>query len=198
MFTGIIDNLGEFIESRAGKYWFSLPEGYESEMKIGDSVSVNGACLTAVEVDRIDRKFLVDVSTETRNRTNIGLLKPGDSVNLELPMKVGEFGQRLGGHIVQGHVDTMGKVSQIDKRRDEYVMRLATSREYGKFLVDKGAIAVDGISLTPYQVQGGSFVVSVIPHTYNNTTIQFARGGTKVNLEFDILAKYVNKSVDKF
>ncbi len=196
MFTGIIDNLGEFIRSRGSTYLFSLPEEYLGGLEVGGSVAVNGACLTVVEIDEELLRFSADVSEETRQRTNIGLLKPGDKVNLELPLRVGEVTDRLDGHLVQGHVDTMGKVARVRRMRNNYEFRLVTSRKYGKFLVEKGAIAVDGISLTPYEIRGGSFLISVIPHTYDNTTLQYSRGGTKVNLEFDVLGKYVNKSVN--
>ncbi len=196
MFTGIIDSVGEFVSSKGGKFLFSLPDDYSEQVEIGGSVSVNGVCLTIVSLHYDEQRFSVDISEETKKRTNIGLLRPGKKVNLELPLKIDEFSGRLDGHIVQGHVDTMGKIAKIQKRKDNHMVRLVTSRKYGKFLVDKGSVAVDGISLTPYQVSGGSFTVSVIPHTYNNTTLQFVRGGSKVNLEFDILAKYVNRSVD--
>lgn len=188
--------MGEFVGSKGSKFLFSLPPDYSERLEIGGSVSVNGVCLTIVSLDSDKQSFSVDISEETKKRTNIGLLRPGKKVNFELPLKVDEFGGGLDGHIVQGHVDTMGKITKVQKRKDNHVVRFVTSNKYGKFLVDKGSIAVDGISLTPYRVSGGSFTVSVIPHTYNSTTLQFARGGSKVNLEFDILAKYVNSGVN--
>jgi len=195
MFTGIVDSLGKFTGGRGSRFTFSLPDSYGDKLDIGDSVAVNGVCLTLVEIDKKNGSFSVDVSRETRSRTNVGSLRPGEMVNMELPLSAGEIDGRLDGHLVQGHVDTMGRVTKLERKRDDYLLRLVTEKKFSKFLVDKGAIAVDGISLTPFQVAGGSFAVSVIPHTYNNTTLQYSRAGRKVNLEFDILAKYVQKSV---
>ncbi|MBS3812853.1 riboflavin synthase [Candidatus Bipolaricaulota bacterium] len=196
MFTGIVDHLGKFVRSNGSRYYFSLPEDYLHELEVGGSVAVNGVCLTAVEIDEGRMTFSADVSEETRRRTDVGMLRPGDRVNLELPLTTGGLSDRLGGHIVQGHVDTMGEIARVRRRRKNYEFRLVTSSKYSKFLVEKGAIAVDGISLTPYEIRGGSFLISVIPHTYDNTTLQFSRGGSRVNLEFDILGKYVINSVE--
>lgn len=174
-----------------------MPERFLGTMEIGGSISINGACLTAVNLENKRGRLSVDVSPETRSKTNIGNLKPGDKVNLELPLGTGEFSDKLDGHLVQGHVDTLGKIGKIKKKRNNYLYRISTPRKFSSYLVDKGAVALDGISLTPYRVTGGAFTVSVIPHTYENTTLQFKRSGSEVNVEFDILAKYIRNNVNK-
>ena len=197
MFTGVVDDIGNLARTRGDRFTFSVPGKLLKPMEIGGSISINGACLTAVEINDRRESLSVDVSPETRRKTNIGGLKPGDKVNLELPLEIGEFSGRLDGHLVQGHVDTLGKIGRIERRGDNHVIRISTSREFSEYLVNKGSIAVDGISLTPYRVTGGTFSVSVIPHTYEHTTLQFKRGGSKVNVEFDILAKYVSSNMEE-
>lgn len=197
MFTGAVEDIGDLVKSSGSRFTFSVPERFLETMKIGGSISINGACLTAVNLENKRGRLSVDVSPETRSKTNIGNLKPGDKVNLELPLGIGEFSDRLDGHLVQGHVDTLGRIGKIKKKRNNYIYRISTPRKFSNFLADKGAVAVDGISLTPYQVTGGTFTVSVIPHTYENTTLQFRRSGSEVNVEFDILAKYIRNSVNK-
>ncbi len=197
MFTGLIDDIGGFVKSNGDQFTFSAPEGGLKELEIGGSISINGACLTVVKLDKERNRFSVDVSAETRKRTNIGRLTPGDKVNLELPLEVSGLEGRLDGHLVQGHVDTVGKVGKITKQRENHLFRISTSREFGKYLVDKGAVALDGVSLTPYRVAGGTFTVSVIPHSFENTTLRFKRGGSPINVEFDILAKYIRSNLKK-
>lgn len=185
------------VKSAGNRVTFEIPERILESMEIGGSISINGACLTAVTIEEKRERLSVDVSPETRGKTNIGNLKPGDRVNLELPLGVDEFSGRLDGHLVQGHVDTVGKIGRIKKSGNNFVFRVSASREFAHYLVEKGSVAVDGISLTPYRVAGGSFSVSVIPHTYENTTLQYRRSGARVNVEFDILAKYIRSSLDK-
>lgn len=197
MFTGVIEDIGDLVKTAGSRFTFSVPDELLDSMEIGDSISVNGVCLTAVNIETNRERLSSDISQETRNKTNIGDLKPGDKVNLELPLGVGEFSDRLDGHLVQGHVDTLGKIGKIEKKRDNYEYRISTSRQFSHLLANKGSVAVDGISLTPYQVTGGTFSVSVIPHTYENTTLQFKHSGSKVNIEFDILAKYIRNSVNE-
>lgn len=190
MFTGVIDQIGTFLKSKGNRYVFSSPGGFKRELEIGGSVSVNGACLTLVNFEKEGEEFSVDVSEETRRKSNLGKIQPGDKVNLELPLEASGLASRLDGHLVQGHVDTMGKIGGIRRKNGDHLLRIATSSKFKKYLVNKGSIAVDGISLTPYQVSGGSFAVTVIPHTFENTTLQFRRSGARVNVEFDIIAKY--------
>ncbi|MCF7889670.1 riboflavin synthase [Candidatus Bipolaricaulota bacterium] len=197
MFTGAVEDIGDLVKSSGSRFTFSVPERFLGTMEIGGSISINGACLTAVNLENKRGRLSVDVSPETRSKTNIGNLKPGDKVNLELPLGTGEFSDKLDGHLVQGHVDTLGKIGKIKKKRNNYLYRISTPRKFSSYLVDKGAVALDGISLTPYRVTGGAFTVSVIPHTYENTTLQFKRSGSEVNVEFDILAKYIRNNVNK-
>lgn len=197
MFTGVVEDIGNLIKTERSRFTFSVPAKLLTTMEIGGSISINGACLTAVDIENGRERLSVDVSPETRSKTNIGNLRPGDKVNLELPLGMGEFSDRLDGHLVQGHVDTIGRVGRVKKNRDNYLYRISTSRQFSNYLVEKGAVAVDGISLTPYQVTGGTFSVSVIPHTYENTTLQFRRSGSEVNVEFDILAKYIRNTVNE-
>ncbi|MBS3786578.1 riboflavin synthase [Candidatus Bipolaricaulota bacterium] len=195
MFTGVVEDIGNLIKTDGSRFIFSVPERLLDTMGIGGSISVNGACLTAVDIENGKERLSVDVSPETKRKTNIGDLRPGDRVNLELPLGMDELSKRLDGHLVQGHVDTLGRIGRIKKDRENYLYRISTSRQFSNYLVNKGAVAIDGISLTPYQVSGGAFSVSVIPHTYENTTLQFKKGGSRVNVEFDILAKYVTNTV---
>lgn len=195
MFTGVVDDTGDFVNAVGSRFTFSIPNSYLDKVEKGGSLSVNGVCLTLVDWDREKGRVSVDVSPETRKKTNIGDLRPGDSVNLELPLEASGIKGRLDGHIVQGHVDTVGKIGKITRQQDNHLFRISTSRKFQDLLVDKGSVAVDGISLTPYRVTGGTFTVSVIPHSYENTTLQFKRSGSEVNVEFDILAKYIRKSV---
>lgn len=197
MFTGVVEDIGHLIKTDGSRYSFSVPEKLLDTMAIGSSISINGACLTAVDIENGRERLSVDISPETRRKTNIGDLRPGDRVNLELPLGMGEFSDKLEGHLVQGHVDTLGRIGRIKKNRGDYLYRISTSRQFSNYIVNKGAVAIDGISLTPYQVSGGTFSVSVIPHTYENTILQFKNGGSEVNVEFDILAKYVTNTVNE-
>ncbi len=151
------------------------------DAKVGDSIAVNGCCLTVVELG--PGTWSADVVDETLDRTNLGALKPGDPVNLERPVRLTD---RLGGHIVQGHVDGMGKVVSAGP---DLVVRTPDNR----YLAEKGSVAVDGVSLTVVEVTEDLFRVAVVPHTAAVTTLGRLRDGDRVNLEFDILAKYVER-----
>lgn len=157
-------------------------------MREGDSLAVNGVCLT-VRAAR-DGEVELDLSEETLGRTNLGLLRPGEWVNLEPAIRAGE---ELGGHLVLGHVDTVGKISLLSPRGEEWLLEVAFDPTYGALLADKGSVAVDGISLTPFQVREGAFRCAVVPYTFGNTNLRYRRVGDRVNLEFDILAKYVRR-----
>jgi len=185
MFTGITEELGKVSLLQPNKLVVKARKVLEGT-GIGDSVSVNGACLTVVELG--SDYFGVEVVPETMRRTNLGLLKVGDEVNLERPLALGG---RLGGHLVQGHVDERGKVVLLRPEGDAVVMRFQAPREVMRYVVVKGFIAVDGISLTVVERDETSFTVSVIPHTRQNTTLGKRRVGDAVNLEVDIIAKYV-------
>lgn len=192
MFTGIVQALGEVRVRDVGEGGLTVyAPSLVRDLPVGGSVAVNGVCLTAVTVDPRAGTFTADLSPETLRRTTLGELTEGDRVNLELPLRVGD---PLGGHLLQGHVDTVGEVLAVEPQPDgSYLFTFRVDPEYDPWIVEKGSIAVDGISLTPFGVEGGRFQVAVIPHTYRRTTLQARGPGARVNVEFDILAKYVAK-----
>jgi riboflavin synthase len=185
MFTGITEELGKVKLLHVNKLVVKSRKVLEGT-GIGGSISVNGACLTVVELG--SDYFGVEVVPETLRRTNLGLLKVGDEVNLERPLVLGG---RLGGHLVQGHVDERGKVMSLRPEGDAVVMSFQAPHEVMRYVVSKGFIAIDGISLTVVERDNTSFTVSVIPNTRQNTTLGKRRVGDTVNLEVDIIAKYV-------
>jgi riboflavin synthase len=160
-------------------------------LRIGDSVAVNGVCLTAVRID--GDRFAADLSPETLRHTDLGSLRPGDPVNLEPAVAIGG---RLGGHLVQGHVDGTGRVLSIRREGDSRIFRLSVPKRLSRYVVEKGFIAVDGISLTVVSVGVGSFTVAVIPHTFKHTNLHTKQPGQRVNLEADIFAKYVERLME--
>jgi riboflavin synthase len=153
-------------------------------------VAVNGVCLTATQVD--GGAFSAEAMNETLARTSLGGLDPGSHVNLELPLRAGD---RLGGHVVQGHVDEVGTIADLVQDGFALRVRIEASPELLRYVVEKGSIAVDGVSLTVVELDGGSFTVSLIPETLERTNLGQAQPGTTVNLEVDVLAKYVEKAV---
>jgi riboflavin synthase len=182
MFTGIVEEMGRVRDRDGNTFTFEAPE-LVSGLAVGDSVAVNGACLTAVEVDLGDGWWRAEAVNETLARTNLDSLSPGDPVNLERPVRAGD---RLGGHLVQGHVDGVGTV--VDPA-PSLVVR--APGELVPYVVEKGSIAVDGCSLTVAAVGDDWFRVFVIPHTADVTTLGLVRPGDRVNLEVDLVAKYV-------
>jgi riboflavin synthase, alpha subunit len=189
MFTGIVKELGKVrrISGLGGIYKLSV-EAKEllAGLKIGDSVSVNGVCLTLTGKDKNIMDF--DVMGETFNRTNFSKLKIGGSVNLEGALRVGD---QLGGHFVTGHIDCAGRIREIKRAGDNYSIEVTFPKEYNKLVVEKGSIALDGISLTVGNIGDGKAVVHVIPHTLKITTLGAKRAGDEVNIEFDIVGKYI-------
>ena len=161
-----------------------------AELSEGDSVAVNGVCLTAV--DPGPGRFAADLSPETLARSSLGSLEPGEQVNLELPLRLAD---RLGGHLVQGHVDAVGQVDSVSEENGARAVRVAAPAEALRYVVEKGSIAVDGVSLTVTDVDDRTFAVSLIPETLERTTLGRARPGRVVNLEVDLMAKYVEKLV---
>ena len=156
-------------------------------------MAVSGACLTAISVDPVSGVFETELSSETLRRTKLGSLRLGDPVNLELPLKLSD---RLGGHLVQGHIDTVGEVVSIEPQGEFCAYTFQVDPQYGVLLVEKGAIAIDGVSLTPFHIAEGRFEVAVIPHTLRVTTLQGLRPGDKVNVEFDLIAKYATRQLE--
>ncbi|TET37232.1 MAG: riboflavin synthase [Dehalococcoidia bacterium] len=187
MFTGIIEEVGTVKAAYPGKLAISAKSVLESTKK-GDSIAINGACLTVVEMS--PDSFSVDVMPETLRRTNLGALRPGDRVNLERPLAVGG---RVGGHFVQGHVDGMGKVLSAMPENKALNVRYEAPPEIMRYVVEKGFIAVDGVSLTVVECNATSFKVSLVPYTLENTNLGGRRPGDVVNLEVDIIAKYVER-----
>ena len=196
MFTGIIEELGsvESIESRqAGSRLRIRCSTVLGDARPGCSIAVNGACLTAVDL-RPD-SFAADLAPETLRRTNLGDLKSGSKVNLERPLLPSS---RLSGHIVQGHVDGAGEFLSLDPLgADNWWLKIRVPSELDRYLVYKGSIAIDGISLTIAALEAGVLSVTIIPHTYRNTTLGSYLPGARVNLECDILAKHVEKLLSR-
>jgi riboflavin synthase len=191
MFTGLIETTGRVAAfSRQGEAGLlsvasDLPT---EEIAIGDSVAINGACLTVTAKSSSSLTF--DVSPETLTRTTIGKLRSGDRVNLERAMKLGD---RLGGHIVSGHVDCCGKLSRSETRSGNHLLQFAIPSAHARYLVEKGSVTIDGISLTVNSVTQEGFSVNIIPHTMANTTLAQLRSGDTVNIETDIIGKYVER-----
>ncbi len=189
MFTGIIHTTGRLESVRprgAGvRATVSTPRALPG-LAVGESVAVNGACLTVVE--RRGRRFTLDVSPETLRRTTLGHLAPGARVNLERALRVGD---RMGGHVVQGHVDGVGTLESIRPDGDWIAYRFKAPRGLTPYLIEKGSIAVDGVSLTLFACRGPSFTVALIPHTLAETTLGALRAGARVNLEADVLLKHI-------
>ncbi len=184
MFTGIIEEVGKVLSASTAKLVISAPQVIDG-IKLGDSIAINGACLTVTDFDRAS--FSVDVMPETLKRTNLGLLRSGDGVNLERPMALGG---RLGGHLVQGHIDDVGRIVSLEWEGDALLFRFEAPPEVMRYTAPKGFIAVDGISLTITEKDISSFGVSVVEYTHRNTTLGSRKVGDVVNLEVDIIAKY--------
>jgi riboflavin synthase len=194
MFTGLVQSLGTIeqeVPSEEGVR-LTVVTPLAAELAEGDSIAVNGVCLTATHVDA--EKFAADVMNETLARTSLQAVGPGSAVNLELPLRASD---RLGGHIVQGHVDGIGTV--LSAADDGFARRIEVEApaEVLRYVVEKGSIAVDGVSLTVASVAQRSFNVSLIPETLTRTNLGVAEPGTQVNLEVDVVAKYVERLVPR-
>ena len=185
MFTGIVEEVGSVV-SISDNGMTVRAEKVMSDLKLGDSIAVNGACLTAVSMS--ESEFSVDLSPETMRRTSLGDLSAGGSVNLERALLASD---RMGGHIVQGHVDETGRITSIEEEGDSIIFSVQAPERLMPYIVEKGFIAVDGISLTVVKVATSSFTLAVIPYTLRNTNLETLSVGARVNLEADILAKYV-------
>lgn len=191
MFTGIIEETGRVVAFVRGPDSWQLQIAAQlllSDVKVGDSVAVNGCCLTVVKFDAAHLWF--DVLEETRRLTNFALIAPGAMVNLERSLRADS---RLGGHFVTGHVDTLGRVEVFEPRGKDHYLKVAVPEGFSLYLVYKGSVAIDGISLTVAEVAGDAFAVWLIPHTLAATNLRSKKTGDMVNLEFDLLAKYVGK-----
>ena len=197
MFTGIVEGVGKVISLREQREsWclsLSLPFEDNSGLEAGASLAVNGCCLTFRENANEEGSF--DLLDETLARTNLGTLKVGDLVNLERSMTANG---RIGGHFVTGHIDVVGEVKIFEERGKNLYLRVSLPAEYSKYLVDKGSVSVDGCSLTVCEVEEDSFAIWLIPHTLARTNLNDRKVNDKVNLEFDILAKYVARFSSPF
>jgi riboflavin synthase len=186
VFTGLVAGKGLVRTLHDGRLEVETP--LAAELSPGDSIAVNGVCLTAVEPN--GGSFAADVMPETLRVTSLAPLREGDEVNLELPLRAGD---RLGGHVMQGHVDGTGTVESVREDETARVVRVTAPAELLRYVVHKGSIAVDGVSLTVSGVDDEAFEVSLIPETLERTTLGAAAPGRTVNLEVDVLAKYVEK-----
>ncbi len=189
MFTGLIEEVGRIVAVRPVSDILQLEIASElvrRDLRVGDSVAVDGACLTVTGLR--EGSFSVDVVAETRRRTTLGESRPGRPVNLERALRLGD---RLGGHFVQGHVDGMAQIVRLERRGEDYWLEVELPREMSAFVAEKGSIALDGISLTVASKEAERVGVAVIPHTWQQTSLQEKKPGDKVNVEVDILAKYV-------
>lgn len=195
MFTGIIEEVGEIAEIKHGARSCALTIKGSlifSDLKIGDSVAVNGVCLTATSVN--GNVFTADVMAETMRRSGLGTLKKGSKVNLERAMAANG---RFGGHIVSGHIDGVGFVQSLVREDNAVWVAVTADEAIMRYIVEKGSVAIDGISLTVAKVFKDAFSVSVIPHTGAETTLLSRKSGDRVNLECDIIGKYVEKLIGK-
>lgn len=185
MFTGIIEEVGA-VSRRSGSDLTILAKTVLEGIRVGDSIAVNGACLTVVSFD--ESGFVVQLSPETIERTTLGALRVGDAVNLERALA---YGARVGGHFVQGHVDGVGRVHSVRSQGEFSMWRFRAPEEVARYLVPKGSIAVDGISLTVIEPVRDTFSVAIIPATLARTSLSTKRPGDPVNLEADLLGKHV-------
>lgn len=191
MFTGLIEVTGivkKIISNGKGFTLSVQAEKIFDDLKIGDSININGACQTVVSIDK--PVFTVETIEETLKKTNLGKLRVNDVVNLERSLKADS---RLGGHFVLGHIDTTGTITEIRNLTNSHAIKITFPEEFGKYLVRVGSISIDGISLTVAEVNKNSFTAAIIPHTWQETNLAQKKTGDSVNLEFDILGKYIAK-----
>jgi riboflavin synthase len=191
MFTGIVEETGRVVAFTKGAAAWRLQVAATLALKdaaVGDSIAVNGCCLTIASFDA--QHLFFDVLEETRRLTNFTALATGAPVNLERGL---QFGGKIGGHFVSGHIDGLGAIETLEQRGDDYYLKVRAPAGSGRYLIHKGSVAIDGISLTVAEVEGDSFAVWLIPHTLAATNLRGRRPGESVNLEFDLLGKYVEK-----
>ena len=199
MFTGLIEEVGrvEAVSDASGTRRITI-SGASTAARLaqGDSVAVSGVCLTALDIG--NGRFSADLAAETLARTSLAKIQPGAAVNLELAMPATNE-RRFGGHVVQGHVDGVGTFAGLVKihGREDYWLTLTVPRELKKYIVEKGSIAVDGISLTVAGVEGNRIRIAIIPHTYEATNLRELKAGDPLNIEVDIMGKYVEKMLEE-
>ncbi len=191
MFTGLIEGIGEILRVRKSSMKMELTVRLPFTVNTGDSVSIDGVCLTVKEVSSNIARF--DVVKETMDRSTLRFLREGKKVNLERALKVDG---RFGGHIVLGHVDGIGKIKEIKKEKEETLLIINYPKEIESFIALKGSIAIDGISLTISDVNKMEFFVNIVPYTLENTTLKFKNEGDYVNIEVDVIARYLSRIVE--
>jgi riboflavin synthase len=187
MFTGIVTDVGEVLHVTPERLTISTEKLF-SELDVGSSIAVNGVCLTAIELFPATQSFGADISPETRARSNLGALQRKDLVNLELPLRLSD---RLGGHLVLGHVDALAELVSITRKEKSLLCRFSVDKSFARYLIEKGSIALDGISLTIFNIRDGQFDVAIIPHTWEETNLRTRRPGDRLNVEFDLIGKYI-------
>jgi riboflavin synthase len=191
MFTGIIEGLGKVkrLTMKGADAVLEIEAGISlEEVSIGDSIAINGACLTVTSKNQ--QNFQADVSAETLSRTNLKLLQAGHKVNLEKSLRVGGF---VGGHFVLGHVDAIGRIFSQTQKSGSLIMAVEMNEMIARYIVEKGSVAIDGVSLTVNKLEKSRFYVNIIPHTAANTTLVMKKEADLVNIETDVLGKYVEK-----
>lgn len=192
MFTGIITNLGKIVEINGSKLVIETDTDFVNKLNNGASVAINGICLTVVTQDQ--KSFTVDFMPETMARTNLKYLQPGDEVNLEMPATGESF---LAGHIVQGHVDGIAQLKKIDTEGNSRILDFSIPESLSKYIVEKGSITVNGVSLTVIQAANDHFTVGIIPHTWDATMFHNFKTENFANIEVDVLAKYVERLIKR-
>ena len=192
MFTGIVEECGQVaaIEPVEGGARLVIAASFAGDLGVGESVAANGACLTVTAIDSEAGTFAFDLLAETLRVTNLGDLHPGDPVNLERALAIGD---RLSGHFVQGHVDCTSEILAFEREGQDHRLEIALPPDFARYLIRKGSICVDGISLTAADLQEDRFTIWIIPHTAEVTNLGSAAAGNRVNLEFDLLAKYLER-----
>ena len=194
MFTGLVEEKGTLIDKipTGDGFQFTIEaKKIMNDLKIGSSVAVNGCCLTVVKIN--ENTFSVDTIEETLNKTNLGVLKQGMKVNLERPLEANE---RLGGHFVLGHIDTTGKIEAIQELSNSHWITISFPDKFKHYLIYVGSVAIDGVSMTVAELKNNVFSVGVIPHTWKETIFADKKVGDTVNLEFDVLGKYVERIME--
>jgi riboflavin synthase len=193
MFTGIIEELGtvKHLKNEGDNLHLTISTSITSELKIDQSVAHNGVCLTVVAIE--SDNYIVTAIKETLDKSNLGLLKKGNIVNIERAMKLGD---RLDGHIVQGHVDQTAECISIEEENGSWVFTFQYDKRLSNITIEKGSITVNGVSLTVVNSKANQFSVAIIPYTYQHTTFKTLKVGDKVNLEFDVIGKYVKRLND--
>ena len=195
MFTGIITELGiladqNTFKKKDSKYRFQVSWNTK-KIVLGSSISCNGVCLTVVKTGK--NWFEVDISNESINKTNLSQMKIGDFINLEKSLKIGD---EIGGHLITGHIDGQTKILQINKNKSSYIVWLQLNKIFSHFIASKGSIALNGISLTVNDVEKDMFSVNIIPHTWEQTTMKYRKVNDLINIEIDIISRYVNRYLE--